>query len=856
MGPACRFLTILAFGIGAASSTLAQDCDDRLKALVAKFPVIGSPSGTRETQPPAFDASFGYAGYFGTALPVNFSLEQYRTAHSWGPPIPNPPVDWGKKQTEYEQRQKDARTLGLPAYFYPWAYYPMADDYLESTAETLRERRAALGEDHPYVEEWIRNQRRAQACAQQPACRDLPRLDRTYDGDLQPLAEADVRYQQALAFMYRQDMTEAYKRFSAIAARKDDPWRTMATIQAVRTQLPTLYSPTSNREDKAREATALTRQILADPSLSSIHPWATRELDVIAYRSLEPDLLDGQLDRMMATLPAKMGSSEWREAESARISLDLMYFLTPEMREPLGYWLRQTPAASVRSDALRRAVAKWPLLDWLQADAAAAWSRSLTWRNIALAKRVDDPLPQHAWERARDANGVLWFRPYALRAPANAEARKNLWWLYRQAEDMANRCEMPAEWAAVYDRIVEGIVRTSVFAEPDRVDEVLKRAKLLPAKRRNEIAELARQTALLAGRLDLARRWAVHLGGAATAVDVYVARDVGELVKAIEHMTKLGGPPTPRWHPSPSAQLGSREAAALLDLLPTAALLDAADRFERPHPLRDAIIRAAWLRAWLLEDTHLLERASAKLGSLDPTFARDLKAADGAWTKQGADQIRLLMVLRNPALTLRVFYDDGTTFRWAGKPPRATPAEIDTSHPNDGNWWCQYNLDAARTAIVNDSWVSATDWIEGAAIEHLNGWAAGGAPLLRLVDQKELDRLAAVPAAPVTLPDRALAWARSVTWFDRWMGWDRDIPEALHLAVRVTRSACSSYRIPFGPSSRRAFAYLHREYPDSEWTRRTKYWYGSLHGSDDYPPYYSRPWHGRRPYYRPYDGDN
>jgi hypothetical protein len=443
---------------------------------------------------------------------------------------------------------------------------------------------------------------------------------------------------------------------------------------------------------------------------------------------------------------------------------------------------------------------------------------------------------------------VLWIRPYALRAPADDTARDRLWQLYLRAEAMVDRCELPIEWAAVYDRIVEGVVRVSLFANPDRVDDVLNRAKALPAKRRMEIAELARQSALLAGRLDLARRWAVHLGGATTAVDVYIARNAGELAFAAEHMTTIGKPPTPRWYGVGTYHVGSREAVALLDLLPTATLLDTADRFERPHPLRDAIIRTAWLRAWLLDDPQLLKRASAKLSTIDPAFARDLRAAGSAWTKRSADQIRLLMVLRNPALTMRVFYNDGS-----GGLPRKTPGEIDKAHPNDGNWWCRLDVDAEQKAIVKDTWYSATDWIEGANIEFLHGWAAQAAPLLRLVDRKELDKLAAIQSGPKTLTDRTLAWAQQIDWFDRLMDWDRDIPEALHLAVRTTRRACPSDRVPHGRYSQRAFAYLHRHYADSEWARRTKYWYGDLEAKSEA---YDRPYYRQPPILRPWGPDN
>ena len=58
---------------------------------------------------------------------------------------------------------------------------------------------------------------------------------------------------------------------------------------------------------------------------------------------------------------------------------------------------------------------------------------------------------------------------------------------------------------------------------------------------------------------------------------------------------------------------------------------------------------------------------------------------------------------------------------------------------------------------------------------------------------------------------------------------DPRVPEALHLLVRATRYACEWGRdgeaLDYGEVSKGAFDRLHRRYPDSAWTGRTKYWY-------------------------------
>ena len=62
----------------------------------------------------------------------------------------------------------------------------------------------------------------------------------------------------------------------------------------------------------------------------------------------------------------------------------------------------------------------------------------------------------------------------------------------------------------------------------------------------------------------------------------------------------------------------------------------------------------------------------------------------------------------------------------------------------------------------------------------------------------------------------AIAWARSHPQ-------DPRVPEALHLAVEATHYGPSDESSR--PYSKQAFDLLHRRYPDSEWTKKTKYWY-------------------------------
>jgi len=75
---------------------------------------------------------------------------------------------------------------------------------------------------------------------------------------------------------------------------------------------------------------------------------------------------------------------------------------------------------------------------------------------------------------------------------------------------------------------------------------------------------------------------------------------------------------------------------------------------------------------------------------------------------------------------------------------------------------------------------------------------------------------AAAPSGGGFLAANTLAWARRHPD-------DARVPEALHLIVESGRRACRG-QAP-ADDGRAAFQLLHRRYPKSEWTQKTKYWY-------------------------------
>jgi hypothetical protein len=80
----------------------------------------------------------------------------------------------------------------------------------------------------------------------------------------------------------------------------------------------------------------------------------------------------------------------------------------------------------------------------------------------------------------------------------------------------------------------------------------------------------------------------------------------------------------------------------------------------------------------------------------------------------------------------------------------------------------------------------------------------------------EWQKLAATPAAPDWLGAQTLAFAGQHPQ-------DPRVPQALYLVVRSSRYGCNDDET--GDFSKRAFDLLHRRYPDSEWAKKTPFWY-------------------------------
>jgi len=200
--------------------------------------------------------------------------------------------------------------------------------------------------------------------------------------------------------------------------------------------------------------------------------------------------------------------------------------------------------------------------------------------------------------------------------------------------------------------------------------------------------------------------------------------------------------------------------------------------------IRADIARAGWVRSVVSGSDS--QQFAATLAALKPLYAGDL-AGFSRLSESERTFAEVFWVLHHPELTLDVR---------AGLPRISKDGSID---PYRDNWWCGIG----RQTI---------------GPEYTNSLATP--PFVKPPDAAEAEEEKAevthAGIAPAFLAREVVGWANAHRD-------DSRNPEALALAVKSARYSCTDEESV--KYSERAFRLLHTRYPNSDWTKRTPYWF-------------------------------
>jgi hypothetical protein len=528
-----------------------------------------------------------------------------------------------------------------------------------------------------------------------------------------------------------------------------------------------------------------------------------------------------------------------------RASEDLRWFLRRDYARDWSYgqvvddwWLPESARPSQRLAGVAEATRESQLLDWLQSMEGTVGLNDQPW--IAyLSLRLGDKAYYNAYDRVvamRDTVGTLPWRIAMVRRWAPIFERNGahsglIYWqqkdFLKKLEEREKICALTAaeQYALGPLRFHEARFRALNPQNPEsgllawRGDINPGEAATANDRTRREIARFA----LATGQPVIARYFqqardpkASEVFYETPALQALIASDLAGFAAA---------------NPDPSA----------LNLLPVRVLAEFIEIPGLRADLRAAVARMTWVRAYVLNDTAILKRITPLVAETNAAMKPLLDVYQAAWTESGQRQAALALLLQTPGMQL-VLPDEEDLFGgvsrvriWSDKPEDWQEALFKSDHrnPNDGNWWCRFDLDRqvskmkanfydrplglSRVAYWNLSLpmqASLAEYRDGVLREHA---------ILKQVDYEELGRLAKVPSAPVYLAQAATEWAQSSWWWDRYFQ-GGEMAETLQLSIQTTRWGCHRDGSN-GAVSNAAWRALHDLFPDSEAAKNTPYWY-------------------------------
>lgn len=228
--------------------------------------------------------------------------------------------------------------------------------------------------------------------------------------------------------------------------------------------------------------------------------------------------------------------------------------------------------------------------------------------------------------------------------------------------------------------------------------------------------------------------------------------------------------------------------------------IDAAQSREIPARLQSDIAQAGWVRAVLLENGDAARTLARRLLQLKPGLASEMQKYLAETDPAAARFTAVFLMLRTPGLTpdLRPGF------------PRNDP--VSGRDPFRDNWWL----------LDDKTGPPEPDIANHDALYDLYPGGKSVPPDFlpkpkRTAGEAERSKLLERTANGVNyLCQQAIAWSKSHPR-------DPRVPQALHQAVLATRYGMTDKSS--SAFSKQAFDILHRQYPDSEWTKQTKYWY-------------------------------
>ena len=444
------------------------------------------------------------------------------------------------------------------------SYLNCQKEAFDTAIATLNQRIAKYGADSATVRAWVEGQDQVFS-----NCSGGSFIPEPLPAEAEALMRADRAYQIASANFYATKFEEATKGFEAIAADSQSPWQRIAVYLVARSLARKgSLGPPEQKEESLGQAEAQLQKILGDKQLGSLHPAATRLLNLVRLRLRPAE----RLNELAHALSTKAANANVRQDLTDYTVLLDGYLEGDQAKAPpasvrgedLSDWILTFQDAS--KDAHDHALSRW------QATHANPWL-------VAVLTKVDGKDPK--------ANDLL---AEALKAKTGSPA-------FASARFHAIRLLMDLGRTVEARTLLDQSLKTDrAYFDKSSLNLLMGRRMLLATSLPAFLADAARVPASLS--------W----------------DDDGREIPADEADTDYT-----------KANLGKPFFAedaghALNEQLPLSVLSEAVSSNALAVGPRRDLAQAAWLRAALLGDTRTADEVAAVLAGLVPELAGHLNS--------------------------------------------------------------------------------------------------------------------------------------------------------------------------------------------------------------------------------------
>ena len=661
------------------------------------------------------------------------------------------------------------------------AYYNCLSGAFENAVHTLQSRVAQFGAQSAVIKEWIAAQDQVfENCSgdmgypptTKPAV--IPAASHPEDP---AIIRADRAYQIAAALFYAGDFDAAQKAFEGIAKDSSSPYQKIAPYVRARVLVRkgTLQANDSEYDaDALSQAEAQLRAILADKNSAEVHDAAQRLLGFVRIRLHRQERLHELEASLLSSAPSKSFGQD---------VIDYLWLLD---RPVLTKTVTMAPASEGK-----------PVQKGVTVDESSPLQGADMTDWIFTFHQAGDDAYQHSLQRWQETKSLPWLVAALSQADAKETAVPAL-----LAAVSKITPDSPAYITLAFHRL--RLLEQSGNAGAARRDLDLllsQQGPAMPISARNEFLALRMKLATnLAEFLQFAPRISTDATGVAPVPSGKSDYEPGTPEYAVTR-----------------PHFDSDASVVLTEKFPLRLLADAAKSNVLPPSLRADVAVAAWTRAVQLKNDAMAREMTPVLSDLVPELKDTLAEYSSAPDGQPREFAAVFAVLRNPGFRPFVSASPGRGWFYSVNEPHFGSLD------NLGdNWWCRFAI--SQNEQNGRGFYRMFSTLRSSLQEIYPGGVVPEPAFLSEQEKKtaadEVNALAALPSAPRWLGQLAVAWAKAHPD-------DARVPESLHLAVRAWRYGCpETDQNDEAPNySKQAFEVLRARYPDSEWTKKTPYWF-------------------------------